>query len=264
MTLLLLLAACQTEDPTVCDTAGTCFEVEGGRYFAQAPEGWDGEAELPVVLHYHGYGGTGDGAMRSGVLQEMRARGYLIVTPDGINGSWAHVGSPSTARDELAFFDAVWADVQARWPLHPTLRLGTGFSQGGSMAWDIACYRGDQLTAFMPTSGAFWEPLPRTCDTPMTLMHTHGTSDTTVPMAGRPIGDSMQGDVLEGVGVLRATKGCPEAPDLVEAVGVTECQAWTSCAQGGELRLCLHDGGHTRPDGWLEQAFGWAEDQALQ
>lgn len=261
MTLLLLLLACGREDPLVCNDAGTCYEVEGGRYYAQAPEGWDGEAALPVVLHYHGYGGTGLGALTSSVIQDMRARGYLVVTPDGLDNSWAHVGSPSKARDELAFFDAVWADVKARWPLDEDLRLATGFSQGGSMAWDIACYRGDRFTAFMPTSGAFWEPLPELCDTPMTLMHTHGTSDSTVPMSGRPIGNSMQGDVLEGVAVLRATKQCPEDPDLVEPVGETECQVWTSCALGGELRLCLHDGGHSRPAGWLEQAFDWAEAQ---
>ena len=64
----------------------------------------------------------------------------MLVLPDGIaTGPGPIDGSPSQARDELAFMDAVRADLLARWPIEPNRILVTGFSQGGSMVWDLAC-----------------------------------------------------------------------------------------------------------------------------
>ena len=139
----------------------------------------------------------------------------MLILPDGIDKTWAHQGSPSQARDEIAFMDAVRADLLARWPIEPDEILVTGFSQGGSMVWDLACQRGGDYGAFAAVSGAFWEPLPERCaGGPVDLLHIHGTTDRTVPMAGRPIGDRWrQGDVMQGLAVLRALDGCPTQPE---------------------------------------------------
>ena len=192
------------------------------------------------------------------------ARGVLGVFPDGVDGSWGHVGSPSQDRDELAFLDEVMADLEARFDLDPTRRWVSGHSQGGSMAWDAACYRGDHFTGLMPNAGAFWEPLPETCPAgPMTLRHTHGTNDRTVPLEGRAIGRWQQGDVFEGLAIWRAVNGCAEAPDRTVEEGPSTCQVWdASCASGEEIWLCLHDGEHAAPAGWAGRVLDWAEQTA--
>lgn len=257
--MLLLLLAC-ADDPTRCsaDLSG-CYEVEGGRYLVSEPAGWDGESPLPMLVYFHPYNGTDSSARgRSWLSGELEARGILGVFPNGINETWAHQGSPSRARDEIAFLDAVLADVESRWPL--SSRMASGFSQGGSMAWDAACYRGSRFDAVFPLSGAFWDPLPETCtDGPVNLRHTHGLSDGTVPMEGRPIGNSQQGDVLDGIAVWRAVNGCEEDPDTTEVVGVSTCQVWSSCTSGRQLMLCLHDGGHEIPAGWFEESLDWVD-----
>ena len=81
--------------------------------------------------------------------------------------------------------DAVRADMLQRWPVDTKRLLVSGFSIGGTMAWDLACYRGGDYTAFAPVSGAFWDPLPERCTTPVNLLHTHGTADDVVPMGGQ-------------------------------------------------------------------------------
>ena len=130
------------------------------------------------------------------------------------------------------------------------------------MAWDAACYRGDRFDAIAPIAGAFWEPLPETCPAgPVALRHTHGRADGMVPMEGRPIGNSQQGDVLSGMAVWRAVNGCAETPDRTEDVGVYTCEVWSSCAAQKELVLCLHDGGHEIPAGWLSENLDWAAAQ---
>ena len=180
--------------------------------------------------------------------------------PDGLGKTWAHQGSPSKARDEIAFMDAVRADLLARFPVEPARLLVTGFSQGGSMVWDLACRRGAEYEAFVAVAGAFWEPMPRHCTGgPVNLLHLHGTADPVVPMAGRWIRNTWkQGDVLAGLAVLRDLDGCSAAPDRAEQVDGLACQIWSSCDSGRELRLCEHGGGHLMPPDWVALAHAWA------
>lgn len=236
---------------------GECYAVEDGRYIAEVPAGWDGSTPLDVVVFFHGYSSSA-ATIRDRLWSDGAAEtGLLYIFPDGVDKTWAHVGSPSSARDELAFYDQVMADVAARWPLGR--RYVSGFSQGGSMAWDIACYRGETLDAAFPASGAFWEPLPASCAEPVPLRHTHGLADETVPMDGRPIGSSsMQGDVYEGIAIWRAANGCAEEPDEEVVDGPSTCAVWSSCSSGAPVWLCLHDGGHRTQAGWLLRNTGWA------
>ena len=244
--------ACPGETPCV---------VEMGSYLAVLPPGWDGRRPLAATIFFHGWQSSaasfaGDAAFTAA----FAAEGVMLVLPDGLNHTWAHVGSPSQARDELAFMDQVRADLLARWPVDPGRILVTGFSQGGSMVWDLACYRGHDYRAFVAVSGAFWEPLPLQCASgPVDLLHLHGTSDDMVPMAGRSIGGHWrQGDVRQGLAILREADGCPAAPAREETVIGLSCEIWNDCSSGRELRLCLHPGGHMMPEGWVHLAHDWA------
>jgi polyhydroxybutyrate depolymerase len=248
---------------TACPGLDPCT-VEGGAYYALPPPGWDGSSPLPATIFFHGYKAPAAGFARDEPFRAaFAAEGVLLVLPVGINDTWAHHGSPSQARDELAFMDAVRADLLDRLPIDTHRLLVTGFSQGGSLVWELACYRGRDYTAFAPIAGAFWEPLPASCPGgPIDLRHLHGTSDRTVPMAGRPIAVRFhQGDVLQSLAILRRAGGCAEAPDRVgdEPAGLV-CDIWDRCSSGRELRLCLHGGEHIMPTGWVATIHRWARD----
>lgn len=238
------------------------IRVEDGSYVVRAPAGWDGSSQLPLLMFFHGYRQQGSAVMTIGQLTEAADRhGLLLVAPDGLEGSWAHQGSPSTRRDESAFIDTLLADLDRRWPIDPARRWAAGFSQGGSMAWHAACFRGGSFNAFMPVAGAFWRPHPLACPGgPVNMLHTHGTGDTVVPMTGRPIRQAFhQGDVREGMAFWRGKDGCSAVPLRKAGVGELDCEIWNGCESGRELRLCLHAGGHRIPVGWAEMAIGWAE-----
>lgn len=238
-----------------------CYDVGTGRYYAFSPDADPGKEGYKLLVYFHGYGSSASKTSKKQWLRnEANRRGYLLVLPDGLDNTWAHVGSPSEARDETAFIDQVVADAETRWSVS-TQRVVGGFSQGGSMVWDVACYRGDAFSAFIPASGGFWEPLPDECASPVSLRHTHGTADTVVPMAGRPIGSSRQGDIESGFERWRAANGCDVEPDAVITEGSESCEVWTSCSAGRELKLCTHPGKHKKPDGFLPRALEWAEAQ---
>ena len=246
---------------TECASIKPC-EVTGGAYYALPPAGWDGQSALPITVFFHGYGATAKAMTEyRDLTQAFSDAGVLLILPDGVGKTWAHVGSPSQRRDELTFMDAVLADTRRRWPVDEKRVWASGFSQGGSMAWDIACYRGDEYTAFFPVAGAFWRPLPQRCPGgPVNLRHIHGLSDTVVPIRGRPIaGRFHQGDVNQAMTLLREGDGCPAEPPRIEQQNGLSCEVWDQCASGKELQLCLHDGGHMMPSGWVSDAVRWAE-----
>jgi len=235
-----------------------------GQYYLAPPPGWDGERPLPVIVWFHGYRGSGlNGIRNEGLVGGWTGEGYLFVAADGRDNTWAHQGSPSQARDDALYVEAVIADIMARFPVDEERVVAAGFSQGGSMVWSVACFVGPPFTHYAPVSGAFWEPLPEAClDGPIAMRHVHGTGDTVVPIAGRPIGGSWhQGDLFEGLGVLGPAHDCAVTPDGAPfGVGDATCERY-GCAAGA-IEICLHDGGHGVPAGWSPATRAWIEDTA--
>lgn len=233
-------------------------DIEAGRYFAVAPDGWDGEVPLPVVVQIHGYSSSPQVYLgMEDAMASFSAAGVLLVVPEGLNESWNVPNNPDEAgRDERAFLDAVLDDVAERWPVDEARVFLSGHSHGASVVYDHACFHSDRYAGFAPSSGSFWDPLPPACDAPARpLAHTHGTTDDTWPVEGRPIGSEMhQGDVHEGLDLLRATWGCEPTP--VAAVdGDLTCETW-ACGDSA-VRLCMHDGGHAAVDDWADRNLRW-------
>jgi polyhydroxybutyrate depolymerase len=168
------------------------------------------------------------------------------------------VGSPSQARDDRAFLHAVLADVRTRWPVDDAHVVASGFSQGASMVWDLACYDAADYSAFLPFSGAFWEPLPKACDAgPVVLRQVHGADDSTMPLAGRALfGPYRQGNVRDGFARWIAEDGCAAEPER-RREGELDCAEWPRCAQG-RLAFCVHAGGHFFRGDWVLGGLRWA------
>ena len=235
--------------------------MAGGHYLALPPPGWTAGEPLQATLFFHGWRSSAAAfAADQGFTDAFAVEGVLLVLPDGRDGSWSFTGSPSSARDELAFADAIRRDLIERWRVDPHRLLVTGFSLGAAMAWELACRRGRDYRAFVAIAGAFWEPLPARCEGgPVNLLQFHGTADDVVPMTGRAIGERWrQGDVLAGLAVLRRLDGCADASAAAGMGVALRCEVWDGCASGRRIELCRHAGGHVLPKGWVALAHGWA------
>lgn len=263
LALLLCLGACTSSRFSCGSEDGLC-EVADGEYLAVVPDGWDGEALLPAILHFHGYGGTAEELFdKRSFTDPMGEVGAVAVYPDGIDESWNFRvgGRVGDGRDEVGFTRQVVTDAVARFPIDPERIVISGFSIGGTMAWEVACRDGELAAAFAPVSGTFWEPLPEACQASTArLRHEHGTNDTTFPLDGRTLGsrDWRQGAAAEAIDVLRTTRGCMGEPRVEEQGAGLTCQVWDDCELGTNLQFCLHDGGHRVVEGWHRRTLDWA------
>lgn len=264
---LCLGASAVNAQPACGDPAAEC-PTQRGFYRLAMPKG--AASPVPAVIFLHGWGGSSEGVMKNqAMLATLSARGYALIAPEGMRTSpvrdqknWAVRDGHDYERDDLAFIAEVLASA-ARRGIDRNRVLMTGFSRGASMVWDVACHTPRAVRAYAPIAGAFWEPLPESCEGPVDLFQTHGWADRVVPLEGRSVagGTLTQGDAFASLRILRQANGCnPQMPDAapMEREGDLWFRSWTHCP-GGRIDLMLHPGGHAVPAGWLDRALDWFE-----
>lgn len=246
--------------------------IATGEYDVELPP--DTTAPVPAVVFLHGYGSTGAETMRNrGLVNAMLARGYAVIAPSGSpmpgrDGRNWNFRPEAGERDDIAFIEAVRDDAAGRFGLDRSRILLAGFSVGGSMVSYLACADPTAFAAYAPVSGGFWRPHPNRCEGPVRLLHTHGWTDTTVPLEGRILGGGTlddpgvfaQGDIFRTMEIWRAANGCDQLrADAFVTEGPFWRRSWTRCAPGSALELALFPGDHRIPDGWATLALDWFE-----
>jgi polyhydroxybutyrate depolymerase len=263
---LILAASAAAQMPAPVQSRDACpadtgCGVASGHYLIVLPPQASAARKVGAIIYFHGYQGSAEEVIADPALVAVARRlGVALIAPDGAGRSWSYPGSPARHRDEFVFVGQVLDDVIARFPVDPDRILASGFSQGGSMVWYLACRMPRRFAAFAPIAGAFWEPLPESCDGPRPpLIHVHGTSDMTVPLAGRSLRQgSRQGDVFKSLAVFApggCTAGWADAARAAPTPAGLACRVATGCGGTARLEFCLHAGGHIADAAWVERAW---------
>lgn len=216
----------------------------------------DGSDPRGAVIFAHGYRGSAAGVMQNeGLMALADELNVAIVAAQGVDGVWNTPNNPGAASrdsDELAYIDALADTLEERWSIPAERVVVSGFSGGAMLVWNIACARGDRFAGFAPLSGTFWEPIPETCPTvPRNLMHFHGTEDEVVPMEGRAIRTTRQGNVHEAFDMLLAMSDYGASEVVVS--GDLACARRDDSA-GRLFGVCTYPGGHGYRPAFVEMA----------
>ncbi|UWR03165.1 polyhydroxybutyrate depolymerase [Ruegeria conchae] len=264
---VLLVSSGQAVALDCGDKTKSC-KIETGEYHIVLPDDWQGG---PAVMHLHGYGGTGEKIVgNTAFVEEFTKRGYAFIAPtalpwlDGKPTDWSvRDGWNTYPRSDARFLREVLADAA----LHANVNVGrvllTGFSRGGSMAWEVACHAPDLALGYAPASGGFWLPATEDCLKPVHLLHTHGFADKVVPLEGRAIHSEefdvtiTQADIWQGLSMWRQENKCPPNAAHHEMTEGLWRKRWN--CEYGSLEIILHDGGHGYPKGWSSIALDWFE-----
>ena len=243
-------------------------KITSGKYSFAAPTEPPGPHGYPAVVHLHGWSSSPKAVLGNDrFVQDVTSRGYVLIAPFGEvqpsgRRDWSVAdGQTRPRRDDIAFLANVIEDAAKRLNVDKSRVLLSGFSRGGSMVWDVACQAPGTFNGYAPVGGGFWNPLPNSCEAPVKLFHTHGWVDATVPLEGRRLGNSglVQGDVFEGLNILKRTNGCRRRASERTNNGNKWVRTWRSCSEDSELRLMLHPRGHITPEGWTDMALDWFE-----
>ncbi|HWB76816.1 MAG TPA: dienelactone hydrolase family protein [Nannocystaceae bacterium] len=200
-----------------------------------------------VVFAWHGFGSGPESALRSMAAAQLWGDA-IVVAPQGEPRTFEQFGDRSRAgwqvakgelgdRD-LAFFDAILAELDARGCVDRKRVYSTGFSNGGFFTNVLACHRGAVLAAAAPAGGG--GPFERcSTDAQVPVLVTHGRRDQVVDYAMAT--DSFARWV--------AHNGC--SPDA--RAPADGCAEATGCPKSAPVRMCSLDIGHEWPEGQAER-----------
>lgn len=241
-----ILAALFVSNMALACTDQTPCELNGRSYHVKLPDDWDGVSPMPVMLHFHGWARQGTLIVKhSRISGATRKRGVLLLAPNGRNKTWDFwsPGSPDTK-----FADAVLADAAQKYPIDLSRVYISGYSYGAAMAWRYVCESETPVAALLSVAGTLDQN--EVCDNmPSEVRHVHGTSDTVMDF---PFGAG--GDTTYPVALWRQAKGCETGQHRgpwSAPKNTFERTDWMDCADGGVIKLDVHERGHFIPVGWF-------------
>jgi poly(3-hydroxybutyrate) depolymerase len=145
----------------------------------------------PAMIVLHGIKDTTEHfASVTGFDDYSDRDGDLVAWPEGVRESF-NAGlccgdAVTNAVDDVGFLSDVVSDLKARGAGRIAV---VGFSNGGMMAYRLACARPDLVDTIGVMSATMEIPH---CDGPIRALHVHGTKDTAVPFAGDRYSDRLR------------------------------------------------------------------------
>lgn len=198
--LILALLGCSTTTtaPQQVDAATDDDPIFGGARpvpLFRAPDGWDRKQPIPLVMVLHGYGAGGYGqAAYFGLINLVDEKKFLLVAPDGTPDKsgkrfWNAVDTccdfGKTGVDDVKFLTGLVDEIATRWNVDQKRVYLVGHSNGGAMAYRLACDVPSRFAAAVVLAPPFYTDVMQ-CkpDAPIAIRHMHGTNDETVPYDG--------------------------------------------------------------------------------
>jgi len=154
-------------------------------YLIHRPAALDASPALVMMLH-GGFGSAPQAEKSYGWDAEADAQRFVVVYPDGDGRAWnvggGCCGAPGrTNVDDVAFLAAVVHDVELALPIDPARVFATGISNGGMMAYRLACDT-SLFAAIGPDSATLLGDCPS--PHPVSVLAIHGTADQNIPYDG--------------------------------------------------------------------------------
>ena len=208
-------------------------------------------AAAPLVVMLHGGFGSASQAEKSYHWDEEADAGHFLVAyPDGLNRAWnaggGCCGEPGrTGTDDIGFITAMVSAIEHAVPVDAGRVYATGISNGGIMAYDLACHTkvfaaigADSATEL----GGCPDPVP------ISVIAVHGTADKNIPYAGGE-GDGIahiDGPSVPAVNASwRRADNCA-APAVITSGTVTTSVAGCTAGRTVEL-ISIAGAGHQWP-----------------
>ena len=221
------------------------------------PKNHDPATTWPLVLLIHGYRSTAAFTDQMlGLSSRVSLDGFVLLLPEAtLDGDgfsrWNQDPAMGAGPDDVGYLTALLRESIARYAIDPQRVYVVGHSNGGYMAYRLACEIPELITAIAPLgcSSQIGDDECGADGPPVNLLHAHGGLDLAHPYDGSG-GERAIEAVVErhasqiGCGAPDADEG-PFDFDTTIAGAETEIRTWSTCERGTRvMRWKLNDVGH--------------------
>jgi len=163
-------------------------------YILYIPESYEDGTEVPVMLNFHGFGGSAFRHLNNADMRDLSEReNFILVYPEGtlldgfqhwnpgINSSWN-----KSSADDYGFIDKLIKSLGDTYNIDLNRVYACGYSNGGFFSYGLACHFSDKIAAVGSVAGTMLSGTYNSCQAsfPKATINIHGTSDYVVPYNG--------------------------------------------------------------------------------
>jgi len=240
-------------------------------YLVHVPANYQPGRATPVLFAFHGGGGNMDYQANDayyGLIGKSEREGFIAVFPNGYSrlpggrfATWNAGACCGAARDrnvdDVGFVRELFARLQRQLNVDRSRVYATGMSNGGLMAYRLACELPEVFSAVAPVAGTD-NTLSCNPARPVSVLHIHARNDTHVLFEGGAGPDAVAASKITDFSSVPATinkwtrlNGCSAAAPrrVLEKPGAW-CDLHAPCRGGAQVQLCVTEaGGHSWPGG---------------
>ena len=201
------------------------------------PTGYDPMRAYPVIVLLHGCGGgTNNVPMEN-------ATGTSAILVRGTGSASGTCWDASANGADVTFFDAMVADVKARFCTDENRVFVVGYSSGSWLVNQLTCIRSSVLRGGATVTGG--ESAAGTCKGPVSRIFIHDTDDTDNVISGSVKARDRQ----------LTQNGCDKTMQPVP-IDPSPCVTYPGCPAAYPVEFCQTSGQkHNRQDSWAPGAF---------
>ncbi len=238
-------------------------------YILHVPTVYDASSPTPLILALHGLGDVISNFSNVGLSNLGDTENFFVVYPQAIdsqllgtawnNGAAAFGITLNETVDDVDFLSQLIDHIASEYNINLDRVYCTGFSMGGIMTHRMACDLNDRLAAVAAVSGPLADAIANDClaQSPIPVMHMHGTADGTVGYADGAFNGALEAGLQgaeESIDFWTAKNGCTDdavvetLPDTADDGLSIETRHNTDCFNDSEVLLYkIFEGAHT----WL-------------
>jgi len=239
-------------------------------YLVHEPPGWYKRQPLPVLLMFHGGGGTAQGNDKiCQIVDFCDAHNVLLVCPVGIKKHWNDGRKIANVEnyDDVGFVDKLIDDLSRRWNVDKSHIYAMGMSNGGFFSQYLALKLPQKIAAVASVVATLSQDVydSEKPSRPVPIMFILGTADPLVPFEGGEItiGPLHRGKTVPATTAINfwvKANGCQPTPVVTELPQVAPLdptsvtrEVFEPGAGGGGgaevVAYIIKGGGHTWPGG---------------
>lgn len=241
------------------------------KFLVHVPKKYTSTISTPLIVAMHGGGGdmfhhANDKFYK--LISKSEAEGFIVVFPNGFSrmssgklATWNAGKCCGKARDksidDVGFIREVISNTMKEFNIDKNKVFATGMSNGGMMAYRLACEMSDVFKAVAPVAGTdnTIDCVPKN---PISILHIHAKNDTHVLFSGGAGSDAFRDKTMvtdfksvpESIQKWVKFNNCHTTPKRVLEKEGAYCEKYTRCKNNVEVQLCVTEkGGHSWPGG---------------
>lgn len=238
------------------------------RYRVHVPRQYAPSRPSALLVALHGGGGNMNyqaSDERYGLISASERKGFVVVfpngyskRPDGSFATWNAARCCGAARDQnvddVGFIRQVIVNLARQMNIDRERVYATGMSNGGLMAYRLACEASDVFRAIAPVAGTD-NTIKCAPTRAVPVLHIHAKDDDHVAFAGgagpNAVHQSFITDftsVPDTISKWVQLNGCASSPKRVLEKPGAYCERYESCRDDAAVQLCVtDDGAHSWP-----------------